>query len=973
MATIIGTGAPDDLTGTAEADTIQGNGGADTLRGGGGNDSLDGGAGADALDGGVGADTLNGGADDDVYYVDNSGDVIVEGAGGGADTVLASVNYSLGLGVQVETLGYRAAPAAAGAPNLTPDLTTAVNITLMGNEFAQTIYGAGGNDVLFGGRNTNPILGDSLVGGAGNDTLVVSNPNDTVVGGAGTADTVFVSVADLEAQGQAIATYTLAAGSGVETLSAQSQQGVQNIRLTGSSDTGETIVGNFGANTLSGGSTVDSATGDTLIGLNGDDTYVITNFADRIAQETGGTDTLTFGRTVNGGTYNVGTTLGADVSIERIELSNGMTNVTGNNVAQTIVGDTAAFVALTGAGTSETLDGGAGADTLIGNGGADTYIVDVAGDVIQGEIAGTGATTDTVLFRGTTGYDLAAGVSVEVMAVANATNGARLSNTAAGAPGVFLVGNEFSQNIIGSNGADILNGDRGTSTNADTLFGGGGNDVYRVYAQSDVVSENTVDAAGTITLVDAGGTNDTIFTSADYSLATNAAADSDGVTGGTQAAGDFIETLSAADQSSSVGLMLTGGANANTIIGAQGNDTINGGAGADRMIGLGGNDTFAVDNAGDVIIEDANGGSDTVNVNILSYTLNAAAAVEIVNLNVGTSTFVGNGFAQRINGSIGGDDITGGGGADTLAGGGGADTYRVSTQDTVIIDSDGLANVIDYTAATGGYDVADGVSITAMTASSATGNVFLVGNNQVQTLTGNAGDNILNGAGGLNAGNGDTLVGGAGNDTYRVFNSNYNGTLTPTGGDVVTETIGNGTDTVFTSANFVLGNFVENLVAADARFQTNLTLIGNGLDNQISGSFGNNVIYGGAGRDTLTGLDGKDTFHFAETGLANADIIADFSSAQGDKISLDATTFAATGGAAGFGGTVDGNEFQLGTAATGNQATILYDQATGRVFFDSDGAGAGTAVLFAQLNPGTALSAADFTLTPGGTIPTPQP
>src|SRR5690606_3080867 len=103
------------------------------------------------------------------------------------------------------------------------------------------------------------------------------------------------------------------------------------------------------------------------------------------------------------------------------------------------------------------------------------------------------------------------------------------------------------------------------------------------------------------------------------------------------------------------------------------------------------------------------------------------------------------------------------------------------------------------------------------------------------------------------------------------------------------------------------------------------------------GSFGNNVIYGGAGRDVLTGLNGKDTFHFAESGTLNADTIVDFSSAEGDKISLDAGFFAATGTAAGFGGTVDGAEFQLGTAATGNQATILYDQATGRVFFDSDG------------------------------------
>lgn len=963
MATIIGTGAADDLTGTADADTMQGNGGNDTLRGAAGNDSLDGAAGDDALDGGTGADTLNGGAGNDVMFVDNAGDVIVEaaGAGGGTDTVLASNSYSLTLGAAVETIGYRAAPAAAGAPTLTSDIAATANVNLTGNEFAQTINGTAGSNVLVGGRNTDPLAGDVLNGNDGNDTLVVSNVNDTAIGGNGT-DIIYVSASDLEAQGAAVATYSMTAtGSSAETISAQNQQGTENLRLIGSAGS-ETIVGNFGANTLNGG-----GGGDTLIGLNGNDTYVITNPGDVIAQETGGTDTVQFGAGA-GASFNFATaSAGAskDAAVERIELSNGVTNVTGTSVGQTIVGSTAGFDSVTGAGVDETLNGGAGADTLQGNGGADTYVVDVAGDVIQGEVAGTGATIDTVLYSGVTaGYDLAAGVSVEVMA-ATLADGTRVSSTGdlngatAGTPGVFLVGNELSQTIYGAGGDDILNGDRGATANADTLYGGAGNDIYRVYNQTDVADENTFDAAGVPAVAtDSGSTNDTIFTSANYSLAANA------VTTGI----DAIETLSAADQGATgTNYTLTGSAMANTIIGAGGNDTIDGGAGADRMIGLAGNDTYAVDDAGDVIIEAVGGGTDTVNVNLATYTLNAEANVEVVNLTAAVaSTFIGNAAAQRVNGTTFADTITGGGGADTLAGGAGADTYNVSTQDTVIIDADAAANEVNYTASTGGFDLSDGVSVTQMTATG-TGNVFLVGNNQVQTLTGNAGDNVLNGGGGLNAGNGDTLVGGAGNDIYRVFNSNYNGTVTPTNGDVVTEGAAAGTDTVYTSASFVLSANVENLIAADASFQTNLTLIGNASDNQISGSFGNNVIYGGAGRDVLTGLNGKDTFHFAETGVANADTIADFSSAQGDKISLDDGVFV------GFGGTVDGAEFQLGTVATGSQATILYDQATGRVFYDADGAGGVDAVLFAQLQAGTSLSATDFVMTPTGSIPTPQP
>ena len=62
----------------------------------------------------------------------------------------------------------------------------------------------------------------------------------------------------------------------------------------------------------------------------------------------------------------------------------------------------------------------------------------------------------------------------------------------------------------------------------------------------------------------------------------------------------------------------------------------------------------------------------------------------------------------------------------------------------------------------------------------------------------------------------------------------------------------------------------------------------------------------------------------------------------------------------------------MGTIATGTTATILYDQSTGRLFYDQDGAGgAFTAQLFATVTPGTALTASDFVITTAGTLPTP--
>lgn len=989
MPIFVGTGGNDSIVGGAGDDTLQGNAGNDTLLGGAGNDSVEGGSGNDFLDGGTGVDTLVGGTGFDYFYVDNANDIIVKGPGSGGGVVLASVDYALRAGVDIQDIGY-SAPLVAGSAVTGINTTANVNINLSGNEFFNVIQGTAGNNVLVGGRNANPLAGDRLFGNDGDDTLVVLNPFDSVVGGNG-FDTVFVSAQDLQAQGQAVATYDLGvrvgAGSGVEVLSARDQQGTENLRLYGSTAGGETIVGNFGANTLSG-----AGGGDTLIGLNGDDSYIIRSAGDVILQETGGFDTVQFDAGDTFG-FNFTTFSGgamANTAIDRIELRANQ-HVVGNNFGQTLVGTTG----------SETIEGGGGMDTLIGGAGDDVLIVDMDGETIDER--GSGG-NDLLVFDGKNGggYNvanndtaqverLAAGVTQVGAPYFNVGWNTDLNGAAAGTPGVYLVGNQYVQDIYGAAGNDVLDSDTGglAITSPIYLYGGAGNDTYRVYRQSDVASEiqysrgagNDIDrVAGT----DSGGV-DTIFTSADYSLAVNAA-----VVGNS----DTIENLTAADASSTVGLTLSGSAIGNQIVGANGDDVINGGLNTifaangarvgDTLIGLGGDDTYTINSANDVVREAAGGGTDTLNFAAgyvgttaapNAFVLNAGAAVEVINMSGAVTSVTGNALAQRINGAAGvaNETLNGGGGADTLAGGGGNDTYVVANDGVVIIDTEGT-NTVQYTGTGGGFNLGNQATVTTIDGSTATGNIYLVGNNGVQTIIGNGGDNILNGGGGLdNTGRGDTLNGGAGNDIYRVFNSNYGGTAANNGlGDQIIDS--SGTDTVYTSANYTLaGTSVENLIAADQNFQTNLTLIGNDLANSISGSAGNNVIYGGVGRDFLTGLGGADTFHFAEFGVANADTIQDFLASQGDKISLDANVF--TNATGGFGTSVDGTEFQLGRVAAGNagQATILYDQNTGELFFDADGAGGADAVLFAQLQPGTALSGSDFILTPGGTIPTPQP
>jgi Ca2+-binding RTX toxin-like protein len=100
---------------------------------------------------------MKGQAGSDIYFVDNSGDQVIELAGEGTDVVNSDISFTLPS--EIENLLLRTANLLNGTGN-------ALGNRLEGNSAANNLSGLGGNDTILGkGGN------DILTGGAGSDNF----------------------------------------------------------------------------------------------------------------------------------------------------------------------------------------------------------------------------------------------------------------------------------------------------------------------------------------------------------------------------------------------------------------------------------------------------------------------------------------------------------------------------------------------------------------------------------------------------------------------------------------------------------------------------------------------------------------------------------------------------------------------------------------------------------------------------------
>lgn len=837
----------------------------------------------------------------------------------GADVTLRIGNSATLLVFENRTLAQFTAENFGGFPpdgseppaaviNGTPD-----DDVLAGTIGDDTIDGLGGNDVITGSFNDDTLYGgegdDSLDADGGNDHLEGGEGNDSLDGGHGTD--------------------YLDGGAGSDILS----------DTVGASTTGETLLGGAGNDTITfnhsatsfgllvdGGDdddiiSVTRGTGTVLAGAGNDQVTLDNCFFDTLTVNLGTGDDSLF--LVISNLMEVGSSLTLGAGKDQVTPTDQGTKIT---ILDFVAGEEGDRLDLSVAWGANPF----GTDLTIVQQGADVHIKTSIGNFDRYILRNVNATD-------LSSYNLGVSTSLFYNPAARNFAGTPAADLYISADGNDnLSGQGDNDALYGAGGNDVIDGGAGS----DALYGGSGNDVLFGGTGTDRLEGGDgddqlwVDDPNDVVVEGAEGGSDAVYSSVSYELAPGAG----------------IEFLSTSQNSGTAAINLIGNDYVQLIYGNAGANFLQGGGGGDTLIGLGGNDTYLITDGAETVIEAVGGGSDAVYTSV-SFALAAGQEIEVLSTtsNAGTDAIdlAGNEFANLIYGNNGANTLRGGGGSgDVLVGFGGNDTYIVTQGSEQVFEAAGGGSDVIYTSVSHALAAGQSIEILSAISNSATNAMDLTGNELANVIYGNNGVNNLRGGGGA----GDVLIGFGGNDVYYITS----------GSEAVVEAAGGGSDVVYTSVSHTLaaGQEIEVLSAVSNSAATAMDLTGNAVGNAIYANNGVNTLNGGGGNDVLFGYGGADNFAFTTAlGAGNVDTIADFASGS-DKIQLDDAVFAAIGSP----GALNANAFFAGTAAHDADDRIIYDSATGNLFYDADGNGAGAAVLFANLSTHPVIAASDFTV-----------
>ncbi len=453
-----------------------------------GDDIIVGGSNNDRIQGGEGADTMSGGKGDDLFFVDNVGDQVIENAGEGTDRVITSLdNYVLG--DHVEELNLRG-DAFTGYGNSLDNLL----IGHFNTDDSDILFGGGGNDKIAGhdgndelhGQEGNDLLNggqgeDYMSGGEGNDIFLVDNVRDEVIENVGEGtDTVKTS----------LDSYFLADNVERLELIGNAEQGYGNaldnvlVGHVGTNTTDE-LFGDLGDDTIAGDDGDDYLYGeegrDLIKGGDGDDELYGGADNDRLYGGDGNDrlygeadDDLLYGEEGNDNLFGGE----GDDTLKGGDGDDGLYGGDGND---TLEGGDRNDELYDGAGNDK-LDGGAGDDYLEDTAGDDTLLGGAGNDrlnasffnINNGNNYFAGGTGDDEIYAAGNNDTLEGGADNDYLSGGSSLSGGEGNDS--------LLGNSGNDYVDGGIGNDILHGYNGYSNiigiEYDDLLGGSGADTF---------------------------------------------------------------------------------------------------------------------------------------------------------------------------------------------------------------------------------------------------------------------------------------------------------------------------------------------------------------------------------------------------------------------------------------------------------------------------------------------------------------